>query len=397
MNVCMTPVRGAAVVACVLAISAAGCGGPGAPAPAGADAPALTVGTGRVSVTPMATYIDAGGTLAARESATIASRVMAPVADVAVRAGDRVARGTVLVRLDAADLAAAESRAQADLAASRLTAQAAASTRDAALARRALAQATHDRIVSLFADRSATAQERDEAVASLRAAEAQAAAAGSAADAASRAVDAADAALRAAALTASWAVVAAPFGGVVAERHVDPGTLVTPGTPLVTLESAPGLELVAQLDASRAAALAPGQAADVRVETGGRVSEWHRGRVVEIARVEKTAQRARVTVALDHVDPAWRSGFFGRARFPLAATDRLTVPAAAIVARGQLTFVFVLGADGRARLRAVSVAEGDQDRRPVLSGLSEGEIVVLAPPATLTDGGRVTAQAGGRL
>jgi hypothetical protein len=66
----------------------------------------------------------------------------------------------------------------------------------------------------------------------------------------------------------------------------------------------------------------------------------------------------------------------------------LTVPPSAVVRRGQLTSVFVVDED-RARVRLVNLSESE-----VLAGLTESELVILSPPAGLTDGRRVSV--GGR-
>jgi hypothetical protein len=66
----------------------------------------------------------------------------------------------------------------------------------------------------------------------------------------------------------------------------------------------------------------------------------------------------------------------------------LTVPSSAIVRRGQVTSVFVVD-HGVARVRLVSLSESE-----VLAGLTESEVVILSPPAGITDGRRVNV--GGR-
>jgi hypothetical protein len=66
----------------------------------------------------------------------------------------------------------------------------------------------------------------------------------------------------------------------------------------------------------------------------------------------------------------------------------LTIPSSAIVRRGQLTSVFVVD-KGVARVRLVNLSESE-----VLAGLTESEVVILSPPAGVTDGRRVSV--GGR-
>jgi hypothetical protein len=74
---------------------------------------------------------------------------------------------------------------------------------------------------------------------------------------------------------------------------------------------------------------------------------------------------------------------FGRAQFSTQSRRALTVPAGALVRRGQVTSVFVVDQDV-ARLRLVNVSGTE-----VLAGLSAGEVVVVTPPPGVTDGRRV--------
>jgi hypothetical protein len=83
-----------------------------------------------------------------------------------------------------------------------------------------------------------------------------------------------------------------------------------------------------------------------------------------------------------------RSGTFGRAHFSGHGRRALTVPANALVHRGQLTSVMAVEKE-IARVRLVSVSGTE-----VLAGLSEGDVVIVAAPPTVTDGSRVIA--GGR-
>jgi len=79
---------------------------------------------------------------------------------------------------------------------------------------------------------------------------------------------------------------------------------------------------------------------------------------------------------------------FGRAHFSGRARRALTVPPAALVQRGQMTSVFVVEKDV-ARVRLVNVSGTE-----VLAGLSDGDIVIVAAPPTVSDGRRV--RPGGR-
>jgi hypothetical protein len=87
-----------------------------------------------------------------------------------------------------------------------------------------------------------------------------------------------------------------------------------------------------------------------------------------------------------------RQGTFARILVPGAKAEGLTVPAGALVKRGELTGVFV-AKDGHAELRWISVGEGG-DILPVRSGLRAGDRVIDRPGA-LQDGQPIELKAGG--
>lgn len=373
----------------VVAAIAAGC--TATPPPSRAEVPPVSVSIGRAQANDLPSVVEAGGVVRARSTATIASRVMAPVVDVLVRPGDRVRRGAPLVRLDAREINAAGARASAALDAARQSAEAAASDTRAAEAGLRMARQTHDRITTLQAKRSATPQELDQATASLSAADAQLAGAVARSAAATAARDEAQAAMQGAQIAASYTVLTAPFDALVAERNVDPGTMATPGAPLLTLEDSTAFRLEVRLDEARAAQVAVGQTAEVSVGETSRPDVWREGRVVEIARLDAASHGFVVKVELRDAAQA-RSGQFGRARFAGPTRRALTVPSAALLRRGQLTFVFAADIDGMARLRPISTGRAVGDRVEVLAGLRDGDGVVIDPPASLVDGARIAGE-----
>ncbi len=110
--------------------------------------------------------------------------------------------------------------------------------------------------------------------------------------------------------------------------------------------------------------------------------------MVEVSRaVDADARAFLVKIALPDA-LGLRSGEFGKARFGGTPRRALTIPSSAIVRRGQLTSVFVVD-KGVARVRLVNLSESE-----VLAGLTESEVVILSPPAGVTDGRRVSV--GGR-
>ena len=360
----------------------------------GAEAPRKTEATSPAPVpvravvaTPAAwaAGYEATGTVRARTSAVISAKVMGYVREVAVRVGDRVRAGQPLIVIDARDMDANYRRAQAGV----QEAQAAIPEVDnavaAAKAQLDLAQATFRRMQDLFEKKSISNQEYDEATARLKAAQA-----------AHRMVLAKRSQLEAkiagaeqersgAEVMLGYARMVAPFAGMVTAKSVDPGSLTTPGAPLLTVEREGAFRLEAQVEESHLGSVKIGQAVTVTLETPAAPVQ---GRVSEIVPAVDPGSRA-YTVKIDlPALPQLRSGMFGRAVFVQGSRQVLAVPAAAVVERGQLVSVMVVE-DGVARTRLITAGEKRDGQVEVLSGLNPGEKVISPLAANLADGSRV--------
>jgi HlyD family secretion protein len=150
------------------------------------------------------------------------------------------------------------------------------------------------------------------------------------------------------------------------------------------LEDTSGFRLDVRVDESRIGQIARGVIVPVSLDSGsGGATTPVSGSVAEIGRaVDADARAFLVKITLPDT-AVLRSGTFGRAHFSGRARPTLTVPAGALVHRGQLTSVFVVE-KGIARVRLVNV-----NGTEVLAGLSEADVVIVVPPPTLTDGRRV--------
>ncbi len=385
-------VNATALTALLLAaLTSAACSTTPQAAPASAATPiAVTTATATTSALP-ATF-EAGGIVRARLSAAVASRVMAPVTDVRVHAGDHVRKGDPLVWLDAREMTANRDRAAAAATAAQESSAAADADVAAAEASLDLARATHQRIAALATKQSATPQELDQAVAGLRAAEAQVRAAQARRAAAAAGEHAAAAATVAADTGLSYTRLVAPFDAMVSERSVDPGAMATPGLPLLVLEDVSSLRLEVRVDEARASQLQVGQPVEVSAAAEGAdaAAGWTAARITELARIDPASHSFVVKIDLPN-DTTVRSGSFARARFSGAPRSALTIPAAALVQRGQIAFVFVVDQGAMARLRAVSSGATANGRVELLAGLADGDVLVLNPPPALTDGHPVQA------
>jgi RND family efflux transporter MFP subunit len=335
---------------------------------------------------------EAGGVVRAATTATLSSRITAPVLSMRVAAGDRVRAGQVLVVFDGRELEANRARAAADAMALERAQAAAAADHAAAEAELKLARTSRARIATLHEHDAATAQQLDESNARLGVAEARVRAAEAHTAASAASLEGARQAEAAARAAASYATLTAPFDGLITERLADPGALAAPGLALLRIDDTRRFRLEVVVDESRLPTIAPGARVTVILDDNDGddgAPATLAGVVSEISRVLDAGSHS-FTVKIDLPSgAAVRSGMFGRARFEAGSEERLTIAQSAIVARGQLSTVYVVSTDNRAHMRVLDVGAREADWVEVLAGVSAGERVILSP-AALSDGTPVT-------
>ena len=199
----------------------------------------------------------------------------------------------------------------------------------------------------------------------------------------------AEAALARAEVALGDTVITAPVDGVVTERLVDPGSLAAPGAPLLGMEQLGAYRLEVEAPESLRSSLEVGQVLPFVVD-GRRDVDPSSGTIDEIVpSIDARSRTFTLKVAIpDSVDV--RSGQYGRAFLPGETRETLIVPRSAVVERGQLRFVMVVG-DDQARRRSVTVGESHPSGLEVLSGLQPGERVVVDPTG-IGDGAPVVSR-----
>jgi RND family efflux transporter MFP subunit len=305
------------------------------------------------------------GTLEPRARVALASKALSRVEGVAVEVGQSVAAGASLVTLDDASAAALAAAAEAE----------------ANGAREALAEAEREleRTRALFDRGARTDQELARATTER-------------AGAAARLV-AAEEASRAARVAVEDTRLVAPFAGLVAARHVEPGDLARPGETLVELVDVGELRLSTDVPESLVAHFALGASAAVHVDA---LALDTTAVVVELAPDLDTARRTRrVELALARVDGAL-PGMFARVRVELGRQPADLVPASAVQRRGGIETLFTLAPDG-ARVvlhvvRSGATVDGDLvlTSGPLAGPGDAGPLaVVVESSAPLVDGATV--------
>jgi multidrug efflux pump subunit AcrA (membrane-fusion protein) len=358
-----------------------------------------------VALQPIDESYEAVGTVRAKTSIIVSSKVMGNIVAMKVREGDTVHAGQIIVEIDSREARIQTQRSGAGLVEMNgaldevdRSIKAAESNRTAADANRELASSTFHRYQQLLGRQSISPQEFDEVRARYDVANAEA-------ESASRMVqslqakrrqalariDQAKADVAGSQVYSSYSRVAAPIDGVVVSRQADVGYMAAPGAPLLTIENVSDYRLEAAVQESQINRIHLRDQVRVQIDALGQ--QELAGTVVEIVPAADPASRTYL-VKISITPPGGsqqiiRSGLYGKARFITGQMQAMTIPRIAVVERGQLTSVYVVDQSGIARTRLVQTGKTYSDRVEVLSGLREGEQLVVDGVANVKDGSLV--------
>jgi membrane fusion protein (multidrug efflux system) len=362
------------MLAAVVAVTAAGCRSSSAPerrtadpSPAGGDRPARTSGAAErprgpwgpraaadteaaavpvevqsVARRSVASYIETNGTLEAENEVDIVARTSGPIIDLATEEGQRVKKGQLMARIDPA-----EAQAQVQIA-------------EVALRE---AERAFDRAKSTFEAQLISQAEYDQA---------------------RSAREAAQAALVERQVQLSYTRITAPFDAIVAERTVKLADNVTPNQKLFRISDFDPLLSKIQVPEKELPRLHKGQPAYLTVEA------WPKERfAARVLRISPTVDAATGTVRVTlEVEPRerLRPGMFASVFLEVERHEgALTIPKSALSLESLGDTVYVVDGKVAAR-RPVKLGFEEADRVEVLSGLAEGDRVIVVGQDGLSDG-----------
>ncbi|SFF92048.1 RND family efflux transporter, MFP subunit [Novosphingobium sp. CF614] len=190
--------------------------------------------------------------------------------------------------------------------------------------------------------------------------------------------------------------IVAPAAGLVLERNVEPGQVVSGGSGvLFRLAKGGEMELLARLSEDDLAAIAVGVPAKVTpVGSGGSFT----GQVWQISPViDPTSRQGTARIALSY-DPALRPGGFASATINSGNVVAPMLPESAIQSDNKGSFVYVVDGKGIVHRRAVKTGLVTAEGIAVSAGLSGAEKVVLRAGGFLNDGDKIKTKlvAGGK-
>lgn len=290
------------------------------------------------------------GVIEAVQQATVSAQTSGTIVELPFDVNDVVDAGELIARLDDSEQRSRLNQADANRVEARTGVEDAAQQ--------------FDRIESLRERGVATQAEFDQARNALNAARAR--------------LVRAEAAVAEAQEQLDYTRITAPYSGIVTERLVELGESVAPGTPLLSGFSLEALRVVVSIPQQYAQLVRQTRRAEVSLNDG-RVLET--GNMTFFPYADPETHSFVVRMSLEEPNGTLFPGMLVQVHVPVAEREAVWIPASSLVRRGELRAVYVADAENRPRLRQVRIGVTVDGRLEVLAGLSQGERVLIDPPA----------------
>jgi RND family efflux transporter MFP subunit len=308
-----------------------------------------------LKLSPIDDYYETSGTVKAKNVGVIASKIMGSVTSVVVQEGQRVGQGQTLLTIDDSDIVQRVSAARSMV--------------ESAKQQKQLADVTFSRFAKLYEEKALSRQEFDQVETKKKIAESE--------------LDRAKAMLREAEAFQGYAHVRAPFTGVVTGKKIDTGSMALPGMQLLTVEDTSAFLVEAAVDEKLSASLKAGTPVVLVIDA---LNQTIQGKVSEVVpAVDPMSRTFIVKIALSGT--GLKTGLYAKVRIPTGSRDVLTVPAAAVVEKGQLTGVYTVDSKGVISYRLVRIGKHFGNNIEVLSGINPGDKAIIAGMDKAVDGG----------
>jgi RND family efflux transporter MFP subunit len=325
------------------------------------------------------------------------SKVAGFLKQISVDVGDRVRAGQVIAVLEIPEMADEEAQAKAAKQHAEAEVERVKSDLERTKSAHEAAHLSYQRLADVMKSRPnlIARQEIDDAFAKDRVAEAQVSTARAAIASAQQQISVSEAALARVRTLHAYTRITVPFAGVISKRFADPGAMIQAGTasstqtmPLVRVSEIDRLRLVLAVPESAVPRIHVGAPIAIRVAA---LQRNFTGRVSRFSSREQTSTRTMETeVDVMNTKGDLVPGMYADAMVTLERKENaLCVPVSALSISEGKASVLLVGPDGKLESRNVTLGMETADRREILSGLAEGDLIVAGKRGTLRAGDTV--------
>lgn len=284
--------------------------------------------------------VEVVGTVEAVEKAEISSKITGNIINLPVELGTKVKKGELLVELSAGEISSQVQLTKAEL----------------EKARRNLAR--EQKLLRQNASTPKTVKSLQDSTRIAEAAHTQAT------------------------IMQNYARITAPFSGIITRKMTNIGDLATPGKVLLFIEQENNLQVVTDIPEAMMLEVQKDDLLPVVIPS---IDLSIKGTVAEVSPIADPSSRSAPIKLQLTPNPSLRPGQFARVTLVRERTEALAVPASAITHFGQMERVFVVS-DKKAQLRLIRAGATFDGYSEILSGLSEGELVITSESQNLIDG-----------
>jgi len=293
-------------------------------------------------------YYITSGIVSSDHRVAISSRISGYVRAIAVREGDKVKAGQILVRVDPVNAKQALAQARADF---------------------ANAKTDMNRYRKLLAEQAVTKQQFDKVQLRYKVAKSR---------------------VEQAKNQLAYAEIASPVTGIVVKKTMNTGDMANPGMPILTVEDPSQLLVETDVSGEAASTLKPGDAVDISIPALHQTRTGHIRQRVNAA--DPLSHQFHIKISLDSTHQI-RAGMFAEVRFRMGMRHAILVPVDAVVHRSGLNGIYVVDEHGIAHYRQIRLGEQYANRVEVAAGLAAGERIAWHAESPLRSNMRIRAAA----
>lgn len=317
-------------------------------------------------------YYSTSGTIKAKTTSEISSRVIGTVTSVEVKEGDEVDKDQLLLTIDDRDVrnkvSAAESRKK-ELS----------KALEAAGENKKLMSITFARYSNLYNEKAISGQEMDEVATKKRLADIQY-------GRAQAALNGAQANLEELKINLDFTKIKSPVNGIVTEKYIELGSTAVPGMPLLKVEDNSLFRLETTVGEQLQDIVEVGMPVSVHIDS---MNKDVRGSISEIVPAVDPETRTFLIKIDINKEQDLRSGLYAKALIPTGSRKAILIPYKSVVEKGQLEGVYTVNPEGIVNYRLVRLGPRLGQRIEVVSGLKDGDRMIVDGLDNAFDGGVV--------
>jgi RND family efflux transporter MFP subunit len=311
----------------------------------------IAVNGKKIVLSEMPDPIEFSGNIEGIQRVKLSTKLMGTITYLPFTVGSKVNRGQILARINSSDLLAKKQQVRASI-----------TQAEAALTNMKI---NYERVKSLYEKKSATAKEMEDIQMAFDMAQAQA----KAAREMEKEIDD----------VLGYAVITAPFDGFIVNKFYQEGDLAAPGHPLLIVENFSTFKVNASVSASEINRFKVGDAVQIRLEElNGKLLPGEVSAISMGAHPASRQYQVEIIIKSDNENISGiKSGMYAKIVLLNQLRKLIRIDREHLIERGQLRGVFTVSMNDEVLLRWLRLGKEFDGQVEVLSGLNEGDIVIL--------------------